>query len=583
LDLELESGCERLWPLVSDTNRFNRDAGVPEVEPLGVGENARRTLRLSRYGVGVEWEEEAFEWVSPHRFSVVRRYTRGPLDSMRTAATLEARAGGGTRLVYEIRARPRGIVWLPAVAFQVGVVSRRRFRSVLRAYDRAASAETVALPAPAPRLEPGAGERIARAREAMIAAGAAPEDVDRLCALVREGDELALADIRPYAIADAWGRDRRAILELCLLATRAGLLELRWELLCPLCRGAAASETSLDAVARTVHCETCRIDFTADVSRSVEVTFRPADAIRSIAHTEFCVAGPQTTPHVVAQQLLGAGESRTLDLVLERGSYRLRTDGLGNSLQVAVGAGGPPEALATIGVDGRPAEPLGLGEEAALTVANASDGERLVVLERTAWSDAAATAAEVTALQTYRDLFAAEALRLGEPISVGTLTVVFTDLLGSTRYYRDVGDATAFGSVLGHIDVLREAVSHEDGAVVKAMGDAIMAVFRRPAGAVRAMRRALHDTEGKPLALKVGIHVGPCIAVNQNGVLDYFGSTVNLAARLVLLSAGGDLVVSGAVLEDPEVAALGLETERLDEADIKGFEDESPSLWRVRA
>jgi class 3 adenylate cyclase len=58
---------------------------------------------------------------------------------------------------------------------------------------------------------------------------------------------------------------------------------------------------------------------------------------------------------------------------------------------------------------------------------------------------------------------------------------------------------------------------------------------------------------------------------------------VNLAARLVSLSRGEDLVVSGDVLADPEVAALALRAERLDDAVLKGFEDEALSLWRVHA
>src|SRR5205823_2502951 len=93
-------------------------------------------------------------------------------------------------------------------------------------------------------------------------------------------------------------------------------------------------------------------------------------------------------------------------------------------------------------------------------------------------------------------------------------------------------------------------VAAEEGAVVKAMGDAIMAVFARPVCAVRAMLTAQRRVAGRPLALKVGIHYGPCIAVSQNGVLDYFGSTVNLAARLVGVSSGDDVVVSDAVLAD---------------------------------
>jgi class 3 adenylate cyclase len=96
------------------------------------------------------------------------------------------------------------------------------------------------------------------------------------------------------------------------------------------------------------------------------------------------------------------------------------------------------------------------------------------------------------------------------------------------------------------------------------------------------MLTAQRSLAGKPLALKVGVHTGPCIAVTQNGVLDYFGSTVNLASRLVGLSIGEDLVVSDAVLVDPEVAALGLAAEPL-EGELKGFEGERLALWRVRA
>jgi len=165
---------------------------------------------------------------------------------------------------------------------------------------------------------------------------------------------------------------------------------------------------------------------------------------------------------------------------------------------------------------------------------------------------------------------------------VGSLAVVFTDLRGSTRYYREVGDAPAFGSVLDHLDVLRGIVAQEEGAVVKAMGDAIMAVFARPVCAVRAMLAAQRAVAGEPLALKVGIHYGPCIAVDQNGVLDYFGSTVNLAARLVGISSGADIVVSDAVRADPEVVALAPASEPVD-GTLKGFEDDPPTLWRMRA
>ena len=94
-EYDLESSPEQLWPLVADTNRFNRDAGVPAVEPV-ISEskglkNARRRLRLSTFGIPIEWEEQPFEWVRPRRFGVVRRYSKGPVAELRVLAELTPR------------------------------------------------------------------------------------------------------------------------------------------------------------------------------------------------------------------------------------------------------------------------------------------------------------------------------------------------------------------------------------------------------------------------------------------------------------------------------------------------------------
>src|SRR5919201_6947195 len=127
----IQAAPEPLWLLVADTNRFNRDTGVPAVERLGSGAadlaNARQRLRLYRFGVPVEWEEEPFEWGRPVRFGVVRRYTRGPIAEMRVEARLHERGEGGTSLDYDVRVRPRNPLGVLAAAVQIGLVSRRRF------------------------------------------------------------------------------------------------------------------------------------------------------------------------------------------------------------------------------------------------------------------------------------------------------------------------------------------------------------------------------------------------------------------------------------------------------------------------
>ena len=111
---------------------------------------------------------------------------------------------------------------------------------------------------------------------------------------------------------------------------------------------------------------------------------------------------------------------------------------------------------------------------------------------------------------------------------------LFTDLKGSTELYERVGDLVAYDLVRAHFRVLHEIVAAESGAVVKTIGDAVMATFPTPDRAMAAalkMREALKNLKGD-LLLKIGIHEGPCLAVSLNDRQDYFGRTVNIAARV---------------------------------------------------
>jgi adenylate cyclase len=593
-EYELESSPEQLWSFVADTNRFNRDAGVPSLQPAGGKRqrlrNARRRLGFSFLGVPVEWEEQPFEWIRPSRFGVVRKYSKGPIAELKVLAELSP-LGGGTRLVYQIWARPKSLLGFLLIPLQIGWASRRKFATAFKSYDQKALAESPIPPEPSgPELSNAVRERLETLKGKLLVDGANPGVVEMLVEFIERGDDFSLSRIRPYALADEWQQPRRAVLEACLLATRQGLLDLQWDLLCPLCRGPQESESSLREISSKVHCETCRIDFTVNFDRFVEITFKPNASVRRAEVKDYCIGSPQRTPHVVVQQLLSPHSSRTLLLPLEEGSYRLRTLELPGEQLVTVSVAGAQSAIVQVS-DHVAGEDLKLAPQTSLQLENASDAEQLFILERLQWSDQAATAAEVTALQIFRDLFSSEALRPGEQISVGTLTVLFTDLRHSTQLYREIGDATAFGRVLNHFDVLKKAIAEADGALVKTIGDAVMGVFRDSASALQAMLSAQQmlaaPPEGiAPLTLKAGMHSGPCIAVTLNDRLDYFGSTVNMAARLEGLSTGNDVIISRAVYEDPDVRELinspGKNLQAIPfEMVLKGFDEERFELWRV--
>ena len=594
-EFDLKSSPEKLWPFIADTNRFNRDTGVPSIK-VGKdkrGRNARRKVRFSLYGLPVEWEEQPFEWVKPVRFGVERVYSKGPVSRLRMLAELKPRPEGGTHLIYEVWSTPRNIPGAVAIPMQLNLIVARRFRESILKYDNLAF-NGAALENAEPNTSQSSFDlqRLTALKQKLIADLDTPESVaiaERLAEFLERGDDFAVARIRAYKLADDWQLPRRAVLEVCLRATRSGLLDFQWDLLCPLCRGPQESGGSLKDIHSNVHCDTCKIDFAVNFDRYVELTFKPNPAVRRLQVASFCIGSPNWTPHVVAQQLLPAGDKRELSLPLESGSYRLRALELPGSQDVTVSPDGETSAQVTVTGNGWSPDTLHVNEQFTLALTNETDAEQLLILERLQWSDQATTAAEVTALQMFRDLFASEALRPGEQISVGTLTVLFTDLRHSTQLYREIGDATAFGRVMSHFDVVRKSIVEHDGAIVKTIGDAVMAVFRSAADGLLAMlevQRALAEPGdgGIPLQLKAGLNTGPCIAVTLNDRLDYFGSTVNMAARLEGLSSGADVIISRSVFEDAKVREL-IESEGLAAEEfamsLKGFEDERFELWRV--
>ena len=172
-EYDLKASPEKLWPFVADTNRFNRDTGVPSVEPARTTRerlrNARRRLRLSMYGMAVEWEEQPFEWVRPARFGVARTYSKGPITELRALVELTPRAAGGTKLSYDFRAKPRSLVGGFLFSLQVKFSSSRRFARAFKKYDEIASTEVEPSPEAVVEMDSAAQSRLQVIGEKLLA------------------------------------------------------------------------------------------------------------------------------------------------------------------------------------------------------------------------------------------------------------------------------------------------------------------------------------------------------------------------------------------------------------------------------
>ena len=569
---------ERIWPLLADTARFNEAARLPKHEVEEKPRPDGSVLYLGRARMGpfpLAWREKPVNWVTNLWFEHCRDFRKGPLKSLCAHFEL-APEGSGCRVRYTITAEAANL--LGHVILRAGFFegAGRNFGRLAETAGRCALGEREApFDFQAPKPPAGALARISAMTARIEDSGHGHGLAERLARHILDAQEVDLTQIRPLMLARTWGVAPRAAIELCLEATRAGLLELRWDLLCPRCRIAKAVVGALDKLPRGAHCPTCNIDYERDFSRNVELSFRPAPALRPLSVGEYCLFGPMSTPHIRVHLTLAPGETRDLEAHLPPGPYRLRTLEPGAELEIDWAEGGFPEMVAgDESIDfGAPAAP---GE---IRLTNAAGRELTLIVEERAWIRDALTADRVSMLQAFRDLFSDQVLRPGDEVALKRVALMFTDLRGSTALYTDIGDAGAYQLVRDHFAFLAGIVRAHDGAVVKTIGDAVMAAFADPADALRAAlaiqgqvaafnaRRA--DTT---LVIKLGLHEGPCIAVTLNDRLDYFGTTVNMAARLQSESRGGDIVISRELAADPAAQALLAGANLCEEqADLKGF------------
>lgn len=198
-EYELQSSPEQLWSFVADTNRFNRDAGVPELQPAQGKKqrlrNARRRLRLSFLGVPVEWEEQPFEWIRPSRFGVVRKYSKGPIAELKVLAELSPLGARGSKLTYQIWATPKSVLGYLLIPLQIGYSTRRRFASAFEGYDKTERAEISApLEHSSPELSSAVRSRLEAVKDKLLVDGADPRVVKKLIEFIEGGDDFFLRE-----------------------------------------------------------------------------------------------------------------------------------------------------------------------------------------------------------------------------------------------------------------------------------------------------------------------------------------------------------------------------------------------------
>ncbi len=596
---ELQSSPRQLWPLVTNTDRLDRAIGFPPVKHTTRYEperGVRNFIEGRKAGMVEAGEEHAYEWIEPRRMSVLREYSQGPFRWLVSVVELLPGQKGGTTLIHQLRLEPS--TWTIRVGSRWGVgVSLRK--SLGRVYERIDatvmsqqhdSISTATDPFEEPeRLPVVRRERLERLLDRLAAHGVDPGVVERLGEHVTRGSAQEIGRIRPIALAERFRLDPDQVIVACLHGASEGLLELHWDLLCPVCRISCQVTDTLRAIAEHAHCEACHLDFQLDFAGSIELFFRVHPEIREADLGTYCIGGPAHSRHVLAQLRIAPDERIEVELELTEGWYRLRGPQLPWSAEFQVsgtamlrrwdidlGAADAPE---------RPA-PLRAGKQ-YLLLCNPHPRELLVRVERTAQRHDALTAARAASLPLFRELFPRELLAPGQLATVATVTLLVTalDPAQADSLYDDLGDARAFNVIHKHFECLGEAIRRGGGAVIKNMGEGVLASFGDVSAAVRTaleLPQQLARGAATPLLrVRLGVHRGTTLAATFNDQLDYFGRTARQAAGILRHAHDGDLILTDAVAALPEVAALlserQIETEVVP-TDLAGH----PHVIRVR-
>jgi class 3 adenylate cyclase len=436
---------------------------------------------------------------------------------------------------------------------------------------------------------------------------------------IREGSDRDLCRVNVLSFAGKHGLDEEKAISAFLHAARLGLFELSWNVICPGCGGVLDATSTLKTVNRDEYdCGLCATGYKPTLDEMVEVTFTVTPRVRRIAaHTPDTISETEYYRQIfwsssidLPDDLDAALSEFTIDSIeLESGERAVLSVQLPDDFVIVF----DPVTHGTqfINVKGEPTRerqvlsmvfnkvkaPVGTVEmqpgPLRLSLENRTD--RRVLPSMWVASDALhrllgnrkpfLTAKRLLTNQTFRDIYQTDTLDHDQRLRITSLTFLFTDLKGSTALYERVGDLVAYDLVRQHFHVLHEIVASEAGAIVKTIGDAVMATFGTPDRALAAalkMREAMAhinaERGNEDLLLKIGIHEGPCLAVTLNNSQDYFGQTVNMAARVQGLASSRAIFVTQPVINDKKTANIlakfGLHP-TMQRAALRGIADET--------
>lgn len=593
--IQLASTPEDLWPFVSDTNQIFRLLGTPSVKRTQLTRSAPKGFievtnsRLSSYSL---WEQEPYFWEKPYRYGTIRNYKVGVIRQLKYQVELVPNEEG-TLINTKLWVTPSNKRLFFLTKLYIDRIIRSRYFRMMRDYDKCAGNQLLRYEINSYKpLVRGADARINKITKTLIEQTKRKRIVNHLVQFIKKADDEDLVRIHPFHLAEYWGEKKYSVLNVFLHASKLDFLDFNWDVCCPNCKAPKNTVRKLTEIRTNHYCEECDLDFEMDFNTNTHMVFTPHPLIRKISHRKYSFGEPSATSHKVSQHYLKIGGKKYLDVKLEEGTYLFKSHNHKGHLVLHAREDGIDTFSLYLTDEDFNGQEVEVSTNPNITIANNSSKKQVCFIEKKDWKEEATYASEVGSAHDFRSLFPREVLKEGTNAKASGVTMLFTDLMNSTELYRTEGDEFAIGRVMSHFKIIQQIIAEERGGIVKTIGDSVMAVFREPVSALKAVERIQQIFTGSTgigdsFKIKAGIHFGDCTTVNLNDRTDYFGTTVNIAARLVDIAKEKEIIISEAVFNHPDVQLyLKKKRETLfvkeEQIELKGFKDEEFKVKQIR-
>ncbi|GIX42210.1 MAG: hypothetical protein KatS3mg129_1943 [Leptospiraceae bacterium] len=526
-NLKLEIKPEEIWDYLADTSTTNKELGLPPMEFKE--ENGILMGKSKNAGIHLEWREVPWQWEYPRFIKNERIYIKGFARYVRAMYLLESENNHTNLYIY--------FGWIPRnifgkVILKIGMPKiQKKYQDYLQylieqiKYNKFILSKSL--------IDKKQKEEIFNKIENVYNRINDKElnlYYKTIWNYLLNQDNNFLYRIKIKKIVKDLNLNFYDVLTFFLKSTKQGLFLLSYDIICPHCKGVRKELNHLGEIPEKESCEVCEIDFESTGFNNIEITFKVHPSIFKVKQEFYCAAEPAKKPHIILQKKIEPKTTYKFFLHFTNDIYRLRWKGQKQYIILKKCQNAKKELIINdyITTD----QYIELEDNAQIIIENTSDSIKEIILEYISEDEFFLRPYELFNFQGFRDLFSEEVLNTNIKLDIGIQYLMFIDIVGSTKLYIEKGDDFAFYQVKKFFEFCYEKIKKYYGAVIKTMGDAIFASLPDEESLIQCAKEIWNNFNNKEIKIRIILNSGKVFAVNLNTGIDYFGTPVNLLAKM---------------------------------------------------